>query len=52
MHIEGLVRAVNRVENPPIPDRVLGQTGQVRCNGLVAEIPDLGRQHDLDGVIA
>lgn len=44
VHVENLLRAINRVEDPPVADRILGQTGQILGNRLVAEISDVGRQ--------
>ncbi len=44
VHVEYLIRAINRVEDPPVADGILGHIGQVGCNRLMPEIPDVGRE--------
>src|SRR5687768_7120945 len=44
MHGQYVVLAIDRIENAPVADRVLGHTGQVWCNGLMAKVGDVGSQ--------
>ena len=44
MHGEHVVLTIHGIENAPVADRILGHTGQIRRNGLMAKIRDVRRQ--------
>lgn len=44
VYVENLVVAIDRIENAPVSDGVLGHAGQVGSNGFVPEIFDVGRE--------
>ena len=44
MHDEEVIIAIDRIEDAPIADRILGHTGQIRCNGIMTQIGDVRGQ--------
>ena len=44
MDVDELFRAVDRIEDPPVPHGIFAEPRKVICNGFMAQIVDVGRQ--------